>query len=630
MFLVRWTRLALRQDLKLCTLVLGATLSLFFGFLKLVNLLGIKYLYFYSPKIVSIVIFSPIVDLWVWVVSLFVLAVGALLLMAFRGSLFRWLALLCLLALSSFALLLVNGEAAIFVGVPLGFALVGLSGYFLHDDVKGRKRFFYFVLSGLAVLVFFFAFSSFLTWGGNAFDYSYPFDSSGSWRFALVDVGLFYVFYPLTSWLLVMLLYSWFWIPVGKVLVTRVSRLKAALLKLRGNVNLDSGKLNRKYLVLGLLLIIGAAVFVAYYPYVHLSGSVLAGSDAYDYYGWLRDMMANGTSNVWQRDRPAVDLLLFGVQRLSGLSAENVVRIMPILCAVCACLAVFWFVRTSLKNDVLALGAAFLSVTSFQLTVSINAYSLANWLALIMAFVLFGLLLKGFEERSLKFLLACSVAGMVLLLVHPYTWYIVMAILVAYGAASLVWMLLKNKPEEKLDVLRLILVLAINFVFYMVYSLSPFGKGVSSVSESVVTWVSPAFGFLNVHSGLANMVDWWVGGLFGNALLVGLAIFGAVLLSDFAKRFNRLMMLWVAVPSVLLFVVSAESFFYYRLVYLVPFQILAFAGLYWIAARLEAWLSTRTGRDAQVLRIVLIAGGSLFLLNYALRSVDGSLLHIVG
>jgi hypothetical protein len=204
-----------------------------------------------------------------------------------------------------------------------------------------------------------------------------------------------------------------------------------------------------------------------------------------------------------------------------------------------------------------------------------------------------------------------------------------MAILLGYAVVSLAWSFLKKRPEERREVLGICLVLGLNLAFFVVYGSLPFGRGVSSASEGAVSWISPGAGFLGLLGGLENMVRLWVGGVFGNPLLVVLAVFGVFCFADFAKRFNRLVLLWVAVPSLALFGVSPSTFYVYRLVYLVPFQVLAAAGLYWIVSRLEKAMSAKKSWVFVVLKIVVIILVVLFLLNYALRSANGTVLHMI-
>jgi len=467
-----------------------------------------------------------------------------------------------------------------------------------------------------------FELGSFVTWVWNIGAYQFPFGSVGHWRFALFDMQLFNLFYPWITGFFVVLLYGWLWGPLVKAGFSKISSLKRLgdLVDFKGS--LSSGKLSRRMLFAGLLFSVVVGIFVAYYPWVHLSGSTLAGSDSIDYYNWLQDMAQKGPSFAWQTDRPIVLLLLYGLQSVSGLSSESVVGIVPMFCAVGLCLAVFWFVRVGLKNDAVALVSAFFSVVSFQLTVSISAYSLANWVAVIEGFVLFGLLLISFEKRSSIYALAASLFGIALLLTHPYTWDIFMVVILFYLAATVAWAVLKKKTMEKSEILMVVLVLAINLVFFVIYGLLPFGGGVTGGSSGVIGNIVPGAALSDVTSGLLNMVQSWVSGAFAAPILLLLAIIGMFCFMDFGKRFNRFVLLLVAVPSLLLLKVSPEGFLYYRLVYLVPVEILAAAGIYWITNKLRSRSSSNVCNSVKILRIVLLGFVILFLLNYALRLAD--------
>jgi hypothetical protein len=381
-------------------------------------------------------------------------------------------------------------------------------------------------------------------------------------------------------------------------------------------------------LTLGLLLSLAAAVFIAYYPYIHLPSSTLVGADSVNYYDWLKEMMQKGPIVALEKDRPLFNLLMYFVKFSTTLQPETVIRIMPIALAVCLNLAVFWFVKTGTKNGPIALTASLFSSFSFQTTVSVFASFLANWLAIIEAFLLLVFLLKSLEKHSWKFMLASALVGMTVLLTHPYTWNVIMIILVSY----LIWTFLRRKPGEKPEVALLAFLLAANLLFYAVYALTPFGKGVSQGEGAILNNVTSNVGILNLlnlQNGLASMVQIWVGGLFGNPLLIILAVAGTFSMFNFAKRFNRIMLLWVMIPSLALLAVSPDPFFY-RLVYLVPIQIQAAAGLFWILKKLENVRGYfKTSETFGVLQISIIMLVVLFLLNYSLRSVDISTIHIL-
>ena len=219
-----------RNDLSVnfLLLTLASAVNVLFGFVQLVNLLGVKYYYFYSPKIINIVFFSPAVDLAVWIISFAVIVSVVLVLSFLRKSLPRWVSWFCLLTLAVALASAVNLSFGVLFGVPLGFAVVGLLAYFGFGCILRRGFGVCLLLLGVFGLVISFEVASLGTWVWNIFDYSFPFVDVGRWHFALADLGLFNVFYGWTSWLLVILLFSWIWIPLGKLAVTKVKSLRSS------------------------------------------------------------------------------------------------------------------------------------------------------------------------------------------------------------------------------------------------------------------------------------------------------------------------------------------------------------------------------------------------------------------
>jgi hypothetical protein len=80
-----WSRLSSSS------IIAAAAINVLFGMIKLINLLGVEFNYFYSPRVINIVIFTPSVDLWVWAVSLlFTLSVMLLKTALHRVRFPRW------------------------------------------------------------------------------------------------------------------------------------------------------------------------------------------------------------------------------------------------------------------------------------------------------------------------------------------------------------------------------------------------------------------------------------------------------------------------------------------------------------------------------------------------------------
>jgi membrane protein CcdC involved in cytochrome C biogenesis len=91
------------------------------------------------------------------------------------------------------------------------------------------------------------------------------------------------------------------------------------------------------------------------------------------------------------------------------------------------------------------------------------------------------------------------------------------------------------------------------------------------------------------------------------------------------------MLLWVIVPSLALLIISpGQEMFIYRLVYLIPFQILAAIGLNSIFNKLKdvERKFKLSATYSYVLRILLFTLIVLLLLNYSLRSVDEAIIYI--
>jgi hypothetical protein len=614
---------------------LATAVTVLFGLFKFINLLDIRFYLLYSAKTVNIVIFSPTVDLSIWAVSLLLTVLEMLMMKALRDVSFpRWTILPFVALLASLAVFQVNDSIAYFLAVPAGLAIAVLSTYYGDGYlVAGRKEAASFTLSCVAGMLILFELASASSWIFNIFAYEFPFGPGARWIFPTVDLQIFNVLYPLTSWLFLLFLYSWIWIPALNHMLPRIATLKRAKLKIEKILPYrvpDIGstfKLNRKHVTICLLLSLAAAAFISYYPYVHLPNSTLVGTDSRDYLNLLKSVAQKGPLTAFDKDRPLPILLMYAVQIATGSSPETVVRLMPTILAVCLSLAVYLFVKVGTKNELAALASSLFSAFSFQVTVGLFSYFMANWLAIIESLILLVFLMKSSKKQSWKYMTASAVMGMTVLLTHPYTWDVLMAILILYSA----WALIIKRSRRKREILLLALLLASNFAFYTAYALAPFGKGLGSAEQGNLHQVALGVNvsnILNLQNNLTSIVQSFVGGLLGNPLLILLAVVGVFSMFDFAERFNKIMMLWVVVPSLALLAVSPDPY-YYRFLYLIPIQVQAAAGLLWIINKLgyvRNWFKTSGNlRTFKILIVILVV---LLLLNYALRSVDVASVHI--
>jgi hypothetical protein len=215
-------------------------------------------------------------------------------------------------------------------------------------------------------------------------------------------------------------------------------------------------------------------------------------------------------------------------------------------------------------------------------------------------------------------------------LTHPYTWTLTMVVITVYVGILLV-QTLRKKIAEKRDIKKLFTFMVSNAAFYAFYALLPFGRYVGASGSAVITWATSNLSLsilTNVYQGIDSTIELWVGGLFANPLLLILAVAGMLALEAKKSKFDRLLIIWIAVPSVVLFTVSPENFLFHRIIYLLPTQILATIGLQQLLDRIDTFGSGQGNRSIEVLKILTALIVMLFLINYALRSVEGAPIRI--
>jgi hypothetical protein len=214
---------------------------------------------------------------------------------------------------------------------------------------------------------------------------------------------------------------------------------------------------------------------------------------------------------------------------------------------------------------------------------------------------------------------------MLMVLTHPYTWTLTLAITVVYLGIDLV-KASRQKIEEKQDIKKILALIISNISFYAIYSMLPFGSNIGATGSNLLSYTSSSpslYALTNIFNGISNSIELWVGGLFANPLLLLLAIGGMIALKVQVK-FDRLLILWVAIPSIVLFAVSPETSIVHRILYLLPFQVLAAIGLNQINGRIDAFINQKEDRSIKILKIVVTLLVLIFLANYALRSVDSA------
>lgn len=445
----------------------------------------------------------------------------------------------------------------------------------------------------------------------------YPFDVIGNlgfaWYEAFLELQLFYTTYSLIFWLFLASLFSWIWVPLFRRVEKKVrplvrARLRSILCGSAGSSGVagqaiqkiasEGGLTERRFpvgrhlptAVLLASLVIG--IFVAYYPYI--SGRPgLVGADSLGYYYTLialdgRDLLgAVQLANEINSARVLYHMMLFTLSKVAQLPPNTVIEVVPVLTILANALAVFWFVKTAERDALLASIAAVFSIFSFTTTISIHAGILANWFAVALGFVVFGLVIKLLEKITLKLVLVAVAALMSLFLVHFWTGLFFVAVLASF-LALILWE--RRRFSVKLAVAGIILALGVLIVVFFSGLLSrlliPYG-----ISNVFTNGVSSEEMILLFGTRLSVLIDSWFLGALANPVIVGLSLIGTIVCFYRRTPLSRLLISWTVVGSLLSLLVSPigadmNQWLLWRILYLIPFQILAALGLGFIGSKL--------------------------------------------
>ena len=255
---------------------------------------------------------------------------------------------------------------------------------------------------------------------------------------------------------------------------------------------------------------------------------------------------------------------------------------------------------------------------SFQALGLIYSGYFANMLALILVLVyvvLFFRLLDSWSGLGFFALLGVSV---LVLFSHSWTWFVFVLSLVMFS--FLEWrMTVHNRGLWGRFKVKATFVGATVGVGLLCDLIRGFLIPVSS-SASVLFTVQSDLGFPNAAyllSGLRSSVDFVLGGVFANQLLVFLSVVGFLVLLSFRSEMSNFLVAWVFVGCVsILF--AAQDLVFDRFLFLMPWVVLSSLGLFFVI-RFVGYSSdgVRGWRFGLVWLVLILV--SLLLLNGGLR-----------
>jgi hypothetical protein len=414
---------------------------------------------------------------------------------------------------------------------------------------------------------------------------------------------------------------SWFVAKIrGKRFVSFFRRL-SGMFQLSWN---DEFEFLSGHFVLVLAVVVSAVVSCLFVVFTVLPWTnptnMLVSADSPSYYQWIvymRSVDVNGAlSFAFANDRALFLLLAYALSFVT--SPVNVVQfaaaLLIVLFGVVSVLVLRLF---SSFRGVWVLGVLVVPF-SFQALGLIYSGYFANMLALILVFVYVVLFFRFVGSRSILGFFALLGVSVLILFSHSWTWFV-------FALSLAVFLFLEWRATVrdrglwgrfKVEAIFVGATVEVGLVCDFVQRLlSP----VSPVA-SVVATAQSSLGFPNlayVLSGMRETVNFVLGGVFANQLLVFLSVAGFLVLLKNRSEVSNFFVSWIFVACVAI-LFAAQDLVFDRFLFLVPWVVLSSLGLFSIVGFVGSRFGDLKGWRVWIIVLILVCV-FLVLLNNSLR-----------
>jgi hypothetical protein len=573
-------------------------------------------------------------DLEVWSCGIF-----AVLAWLFYGLVSRWnrkfyriLAAFILLGLTSWVILVVFDVVSL-VSLVLVSVLLIVTGFLFSKYFFGISRvglFSRLLLGGILLVMFFEATNLILFnvpvtlnmgygvvglhWNNVELSFSnlaYPF---------LPYLYLFFVLLGLFGFIIKALPFGW----LSKI---KDERFGMFLGRLRGNIGASDNNgftFLKDRFVLVLAVLVGAFVSCLFVVFTVLPWTnptnMLVSSDAPVYYQqliYMRSVDFNGAlSFAFANDRALFLILGYALSYIT--SPLMVIQFVAALLIVIFGIVSLFVLRLFSSFRVVWILGVLLVPFSFQALGLIYSGYFANMLALILVSVYVVLFFRLVDHWSSLGFFALISMSIFVLLSHSWTWFIFALTLGVF--LFLEWRSVSNDKRlqsrfrvESICVGTTVGVGLLCDLIRRIFSQS------SSIASVLFTMQSSS-GFPNAGylGGLQNAVDFALGGVFANQLLIFLSIIGLFVLLKLKSNVSNFFVSWVFVAAISISF-AVQDFGFYRSLFLMPWMVLSSFGLYSVVRFLDSGSIVSKGRPRSWITGIILVFVILGLLNISLR-----------
>lgn len=379
-----------------------------------------------------------------------------------------------------------------------------------------------------------------------------------------------------------------------------------------------------------LLVVVATAFLIAVgsvYPYltgVNPAHAVVS-VDTPRYLLWIQPALGANTPALWVSaifspagsypgayagDLPLFLAFLQSVSAVVG-GVSTALYAMPLILGSLLALSSF-FVMQVWRGDVrLSALCALLSISSFQSIAGIYAGFFADWFAVVLLNVMFGLLILNWRRPAVTTVAAASALSVGTVLAHPYTWLVAAATLSALVVAGIGGSLRRGEHLLNRRTVSSLAVLGAgagaSLVQARLLSFNAFGWGAAQLSGPAMSLSA----FLARSFNLGVSLNFLYGGFLNNPVLLVLVVYW-VAFSRKNGMGDRFVLAWLSLSAVP--VLFGNPTIQSRTLYDLPLQFPAAIGLVAVADRLE---KKRKWLGSCLVALVLVLEADFFLRSVA-------------
>jgi len=452
----------------------------------------------------------------------------------------------------------------------------------------------------------------------------YPYNTSLSLHAADLELQIYYLPYWFVPEIFIALLFCWLIFPFIRGRNGRITESDH-------KVGLHEAG---PYVILTLAVILG--IYLTLFPYMNAPLRLVGVDDNCCYMPSLLNVIKDGPL-AGPSDRLLLWVFLWLLQHATSLSPSQVLFSLPPLFTVGLSIASFILAKAGTGDDLAAAWSALFAALFFNTTAVIIIALFAQWLAVIFALAYFAALLTAlrFGRHWPEFGAIGIALSLAVLLLHPYTWEIFMAVTVLFTILRIIL------DEHRLNAAKrgipyLAVLLGVNCVAVLQrvasHTVLSGGVGMGVTLTSLSTTGLQPLSFATLIPKLLDPVNtiaifWYNLGYFmkvagihyADWLIPLLGLIGIAYLYRFApkQQFTLLMVAWLVIASCLTVILGnfaspyTNQYMYMPLIWraflITPFQIPAGVGM----------ASVKRLRGYSLFSFVVI----LVMLNHALRAL---------